>query len=214
MDSNKDLQNLKRVYKSCLLKIEGLYSDATVLPSKDKIIRCMEGVKLEDIKVVIIGQDPFHGQGQANGLAFSVDEGIELPPPLKNIFKEIKSDLNISNSSGNLIKWKNQGVLLLNKVLTVELDKAGSHKEVIGWESFTEELVSIISKVGSNVVFMLWGNDAKSLQPLVDEKRHLVLTATHPSPLSASKGFFGCKHFSKANKYLIENKRSAIDWSV
>jgi len=167
----------------------------------------------ESVKVVIIGQDPYHGQGQANGLAFSVSKEVAIPPSLKNIYKEIERDLNIKNVHGDLRCWAEQGVLLLNSILTVEENLAGSHQN-IGWENFTDKTISSLSKYRDNIVFLLWGSKSIKKSNLIDDKKHLVLTAPHPSPLSAYRGFIGCSHFSKCNQYLKEKGLVSIDWSI
>jgi uracil-DNA glycosylase len=166
------------------------------------------------VKVVILGQDPYHGPGQAHGLCFSVPFGIQPPPSLKNIFKELVTDIGIAvPGHGNLTSWARQGVLLLNATLSVRANEAGSHQKR-GWETFTDAAISAISSHQSNVVFMLWGNYAMAKQSLIDPNKHLILTAVHPSPLSASRGFFGCRHFSKANEYLKLHHKEQIDWSL
>lgn len=183
-----------------------------VFPEQKSIFKAFELCAFENIKVVILGQDPYHGVGQANGLAFSVNEGIKIPPSLKNIYKEIKSDLLIDEAQhGDLSSWAAQGVLLLNAVLTVQEGAPGSHQHK-GWERFTDSVISKINDEKSGVVFLLWGNYAKSKQGLINEHKHYVLTAPHPSPLSAYQGFLGCKHFSKCNNYLQLQGKSPIDW--
>ena len=177
----------------------------------DNIFNALNLVKFEDVKVVILGQDPYHEPGQAHGLSFSVLDGVALPPSLVNIYKEIESDLGIKcEKSGNLTRWAKQGVLLLNTTLTVRKGQANSHSE-IGWKIFTHEIIKALSKREKPIVFMLWGSHAQSYAPEI-EKQHLVLKAPHPSPLSSYRGFFGCKHFSKANNFLIENHITPIDW--
>lgn len=166
-----------------------------------------------DIKVVILGQDPYHGPNQACGLSFSVPNGVKTPPSLKNIYKEIEQDLSTQiNKNGNLEDWAKQGVFLLNASLTVEAGKAGSHSN-IGWNIFTDNVIKIISSKYSNIVFMLWGNYARTKAQYIDSSKHLILEAAHPSPL-ARGAFFGCKHFSKCNNYLIEHKIKPIDWTL
>ena len=167
----------------------------------------------EKVKVVILGQDPYHETGQANGLAFAVDEETRVPPSLQNIFKEIGSDLGKSlvHTSGDLTRWAEQGVLLLNATLTVRAHTAGSHQEK-GWELFTDAVIRALSQERAGLVFMLWGNYAKAKGAHIDRNKHLVLEAPHPSPFSAASGFFGCKHFSKANGYLIAHDKTPIDW--
>lgn len=195
-----------------LLKEE--QSGKVIFPPKEKVFNAFEKCSFENLKVVIIGQDPYHGIGQANGLAFSVSDGIKIPPSLRNIFKEINSDLGIPIPiNGDLSTWAEKGVLLLNAVLTVEEGKPGSHQNK-GWERFTDEIIKMISDEKSGIVFLLWGNYAKSKSDIIDEKKHLILTAAHPSPLSAYNGFFQCKHFSKTNKYLTIMEKTPIDWST
>ena len=167
---------------------------------------------LNNVKVVIIGQDPYHGQGQANGLSFSVNDGIPIPPSLLNIFKELESDLNIPiPNSGNLQSWANQGVLLLNTVLTVEKDNANSHKD-LGWEIFTKKAIEIVSSKLNNIVFILWGKQAQSMEDVIDTSKHFIITSVHPSPLSAHRGFFGSNPFSKTNKFLKSKGIKPINW--
>jgi uracil-DNA glycosylase len=189
------------------------YSKKTIFPPKNKIYSFMHHCELPDVKVVILGQDPYHNVGQAHGLAFSVPSKIVAPPSLINIYKELETDITgfKKPNHGNLIGWAKQGVLLLNAVLTVEAHKANSHAGK-GWERFTDVIIEEISKKG-NVAFMLWGNYAIKKAAKVDTKKNLVLKAAHPSPLSASRGFFGCKHFSKANNYLNKCGSKEINWS-
>ena len=169
---------------------------------------------LNEVKVVIIGQDPYHGQGQANGLSFSVNDGIPIPPSLLNIFKELESDLSIPlPNSGNLQSWANQGVLLLNTILTVEKDNANSHKD-LGWEIFTKKAIEIVSSQLENIVFILWGKQAQSIEDVIDTSKHYIIASVHPSPLSAHRGFFGSKPFSKTNKFLKSKKINPIDWKL
>lgn len=184
-----------------------------IYPPGSKIFRAFDLCPLDAVKVVILGQDPYHGAGQAMGLSFSVPEGIAAPPSLKNIFKEIESDLGI-RMSGNpdLEPWARQGVLLLNSVLTVRAGVAASHAG-LGWQNFTDEVIKLISERCEGVVFMLWGNYARSKAGLIDSNRHLVLQAAHPSPL-ARGAFFGCRHFSQANAYLVRTGRSPINWQL
>lgn len=186
-----------------------------ILPAESDIYRAFELCTWENVHVVIIGQDPYHGHGEANGLAFSVSHGVKVPPSLKNIYKELCADLKIAAPShGCLDSWASQGILLINATLTVKLDSAGSHQK-IGWEQFTDKIVEKLSQKKENLVFMLWGNYAKKKAvDLIDTKKHLVLTAAHPSPLAASRGFFGCKHFSKCNQYLKENNLPEINWKL
>ena len=184
-----------------------------IYPPGSKIFRAFDLCPLDAVKVVILGQDPYHGAGQAMGLSFSVPEGIAAPPSLKNIFKEIESDLGIRMSgSPDLEPWARQGVLLLNSVLTVRAGVAASHAG-LGWQNFTDAVIKLISERCERVVFMLWGNYARSKAGLIDSGRHLVLQAAHPSPL-ARGAFFGCRHFSQANAYLVKTGRSPINWQL
>ena len=187
------------------------YSIREIYPSEQNIFNALNHVPLDKIKVVIIGQDPYHEPGQAQGLSFSVPENVDIPPSLVNIMKEIEDDLHITcYKNGNLERWANQGVLLLNTVLTVRRGMANSHKDK-GWEILTRKIIEIVGQREKPAVFMLWGSYAQSFAPLI-AKQHLVLKAPHPSPLSAYRGFFGCKHFSKCNEFLIKNSESPIDW--
>ncbi len=185
----------------------------TIYPAPQNIFKAFTLSPLPSVRVVVLGQDPYHGKGQACGLCFSVETGTPLPPSLKNIYKEIESDCDIKKdfSNGNLESWGRQGVFLLNSVLSVVADSPASHKGR-GWEEFTNIVITTISERQDNVVFMLWGNFAKSKKPLIDTRKHLVLEAAHPSPFSAHSGFFGCKHFSKCNEYLRENNKKEIIW--
>lgn len=189
------------------------YSSTTCFPNGNKIFEAFNLCSFKDLKVVIIGQDPYHGVGQAHGLCFSVNDGISHPPSLINIFKEIEKDLAIPYpKSGNLTRWANQGVLLLNATLTVRAHQAGSHQKK-GWEQFTDEVISIISSAKENVVFLLWGGYAKKKGLKIDKSKHCVLTCGHPSPLSANRGYwFGNKHFSKTNSYLNSKDLTPINW--
>lgn len=184
-----------------------------IYPPGPLIFRAFELTPLEAVKVVILGQDPYHGPGQAMGLSFSVPDGVRTPPSLVNIFKEIQSDLGISMSgSPNLEPWACQGVLLLNAILTVGAGAALSHKD-IGWYNFTDEVIRVLNERREGLVFMLWGNFARAKKQLIDTTRHLVLEAAHPSPL-AGGAFFGCRHFSKANAWLLSHGQTAIDWQL
>lgn len=186
----------------------------TVYPAGQLIFNAFNTTPFDEVKVVILGQDPYHNPGQAHGLAFSVPENVAPPPSLINIFKEIQEDLGLQMvRTGTLVKWAKQGVLLLNAALTVEAHMPMSHSK-IGWHHFTDDVIRIISERKDHVVFMLWGGFAKGKAPLIDKNKHLVLTAAHPSPLSAHNGFFGCQHFSKANKWLQEHGLKPIDWSL
>ena len=184
-----------------------------IFPPGSQIFRAFDLTPADQVKVVILGQDPYHGPGQAHGLSFSVPEGIPAPPSLKNIFKEIESDMGVRMSGyPNLENWARQGVLLLNAVLTVRSGEAASHSK-IGWEQFTDAVISYISDNCEGVVFMLWGNFARGKRVLIDASRHCVLEAAHPSPL-ARGAFFGCRHFSRANTWLIANGKSPINWQL
>ena len=184
-----------------------------IFPPGSQIFRAFDLTPADQVKVVILGQDPYHGPGQAHGLSFSVPEGIPAPPSLKNIFKEIESDMGVRMSGyPNLENWARQGVLLLNAVLTVRSGEAASHSK-IGWEQFTDAVISYISDNCEGIVFMLWGNFARGKRELIDASRHCVLEAAHPSPL-ARGAFFGCRHFSRANSWLIANGKSPINWQL
>ncbi len=186
---------------------------AVVYPPGSQIFSALDSTPFEQVRVVILGQDPYHGPGQAHGLCFSVREGVPTPPSLQNIYKEIEQDLGLPvPAHGNLEHWAKQGVLLLNAVLTVERGQAGAHQGK-GWERFTDKIVNLLSAEREGLVFLLWGSYAIKKGASIDRKRHLVLTAPHPSPLSAYRGFFGCQHFSKANRYLQEQGAPAINWT-
>jgi uracil-DNA glycosylase len=187
------------------------YENQTVYPPKSKVFSAF-ATPFDDIKVVIIGQDPYHGPHQAHGLAFSVQPDVATPPSLVNIFKEINSDTGQPIPiNGTLQRWADQGVLLLNNTLTVEAHNAGSHRGK-GWEQFTDTMIEMLNNEREGLVFLRWGRDARNKKTLVDTNKHLVLEAAHPSPLSAYNGFFGCKHFSKTNAHLIMNNKHPIDW--
>lgn len=188
------------------------YGAQTVYPPGKEIFRAFDCADFNNLKVVIIGQDPYHGPGQANGLCFSVREGVTMPPSLKNIFKEIQADLGKPfPKTGELERWATQGVLLLNATLTVRASAPGSHQK-IGWEEFTDAVIKEISDQKSNLVFLLWGAYAQKKGEIIDRSKHLVLMSAHPSPFSAARGFFGNKHFSKANDYLKSKGLKEIDW--
>jgi uracil-DNA glycosylase len=187
-----------------------------IYPKGSEYFSAMNTTPLDKVKVVILGQDPYHGPDQAHGLCFSVRDGVKIPPSLVNIFKEIRSDLNLSDgtlSSGNLTAWAQQGVLLLNSVLTVERHQAASHQGK-GWETFTDSVIKVLSEQKESCVFMLWGSYAQKKGSVIDTDRHLVLKAPHPSPLAAHRGFFGCRHFSRCNEYLEEKGKSPIEWVI
>jgi uracil-DNA glycosylase len=188
------------------------YKSATVYPQPKDVFRAFELCPFNKVEVVILGQDPYHGAGQANGLSFAVRSGVTLPPSLKNIFKEIESDLGyVPIQDGDLSRWARQGVLLLNATLTVRAQTPGSHQDK-GWEEFTDSVIRCLSEKRENLVFILWGNYAKAKGRVIDKSKHLVIESAHPSPFSASNGFLGSKPFSRANKYLKEHKRTEIDW--
>ncbi|MFD1328040.1 uracil-DNA glycosylase [Mycoplana ramosa] len=185
-----------------------------IFPKGTEYFRALDLTALEDVKVVILGQDPYHGEGQAHGLCFSVRPGVRIPPSLVNIYKEIEADLGIAPPRhGFLEQWARQGVLLLNSVLTVEMGRAASHQGQ-GWERFTDAVIRVVNDSEKPVVFMLWGAYAQKKAAFVDPQRHLVLRAPHPSPLSAHSGFLGCRHFSKANAFLESRRRQPIDWRL
>ena len=186
----------------------------TLYPPGRLIFNAFERTPFDQVKVVILGQDPYHGKGQAHGLCFSVPRGIPQPPSLVNIFKELHSDLGVPiPEHGNLVKWADQGVLLINATLTVRDSQAGSHQKR-GWESFTNRVIEVVSQEKSGVVFLLWGRFAQAKESLIDSNKHLILKSAHPSPLSAYNGFFGCRHFSKTNKYLEGSEKTGIDWAL
>lgn len=187
-------------------------SKKIIFPEVQNFFKALDLVEVKDVKVVILGQDPYHGEGQAHGLSFSVRDGVRIPPSLKNIFAELKSDLDIEPSlSGDLSRWAEQGVLLLNTVLTVEKEKAASHQNQ-GWEKFTDKIISVINENCEHVVFILWGANAQKKASFVDRSKHLVLESAHPSPLSSYRGFFGSRPFSKANSWLKKMGRKEINW--
>ena len=188
------------------------YASNTIFPPAGQIFNAFNTCPFNNVKVVILGQDPYHGPGQAHGLCFSVNDGIQFPPSLQNIFKEITSDLGIPvPKTGNLTRWAEQGVLLLNATLTVRASQAGSHQGK-GWEEFTDAVIKTISEKAENVVFILWGSYAIKKKSLINASKHCILTAPHPSPLSSYRGFFGCKHFSQTNTYLTSKGKTPINW--
>ena len=189
------------------------YGKGAVYPPGSLIFNAFDACPFDNVKAIIIGQDPYHGPGQAHGLCFSVKDGIDFPPSLVNIFKEIESDLGIRvKASGELSRWAGQGVLLLNATLTVRAHQAGSHQRK-GWEDFTDYVIKVLNEEKQNMVFFLWGAYAQKKGESIDRSRHLVLESVHPSPLSASRGFFGNRHFSRCNDYLAKNGISPVDWS-
>ena len=206
-------QEFQQPYFESLVKfVKTAYRHHQVYPPAKEIFRAFDLCSLEDTKVVIIGQDPYHGPYQANGLCFSVHEKVATPPSLRNIFTEIHNDLGIPMPpNGNLERWARQGVLLLNATLTVEARKPGSHQNK-GWETFTDAVIATVSKTKEHVVFLLWGAYAKQKTNLIDANKHMILTSPHPSPYSADRGFFGNRHFSKANTYLQNHQLKPIEW--
>jgi len=204
----------KPYYIDLTKKIAEEYNTRIIYPPKDDIFNAFTYTPLDKVKVVIIGQDPYHGDGQAHGLSFSVQYGIDIPPSLVNIYKELETEYGcyIPNN-GYLEKWARQGVLLLNTVLTVRAHEAASHRQY-GWEKFTDAAISVVNELDRPVVYMLWGSPAQKKQSLITNPKHLVLKAPHPSPLSAYRGFFGCGHFKMCNDFLAENGLSTIDWQI
>ena len=204
----------KDYYKKLREFLKKEYKTKKIYPSMFDIFNALKYTSYEDVKVVIIGQDPYHGEGQAHGLCFSVKKGVEPPPSLKNIFKEINSELGISiPNHGELTKWANQGVLLLNAVLTVREGSANSHRNC-GWENFTDRVIELLNEREKPIIFLLWGKNAKEKGRLITNKNHVILETVHPSPLSAYGGFFGCGHFIKTNEILKSLGEKEIDWSL
>ncbi len=206
----KDYLN-SNAYKNLMHKVDNLYNSNICYPEYHNIFNALNSLKYEDVKVVIIGQDPYHGEGEAHGLAFSVREGIKMPPSLRNIFKELKDDVGIERSKTDLTDWVNQGVLLLNAVLTVTKDTPGSHKD-IGWQEFSDLVITKLNERKTPVIFVLWGNYAISKEKLINNPIHYIIKSVHPSPLSANRGFFGSKPFSKINNYLEKDYDYQIKW--
>ena len=202
----------KDYFKELAGKVRQAYLAGTVYPPPKYIFNAFDLCPFDKVKVVIIGQDPYHGPGQAHGLSFSVTDGVRPPPSLQNIYKEIKADVGTEvPKSGNLERWARQGVLLLNASLTVEKGQPNSH-QLFGWERFTDAAIKKVSDEKEHVVFLLWGRFAQNKAELIDSSKHLVLTAAHPSPFSAHNGFFGCRHFSKTNEYFKEHDMTPIEW--
>ena len=194
--------------------IDSEYKTKTIFPKYENIFRAFNLLKPNELKVVIIGQDPYHGVNQANGLAFSVCDRCKIAPSLKNIFKELIDDINCdAPANGNLTKWAEQGVLLINSVLTVEESKPNSHKDK-GWENFTDNIIKKLSDLDENIVFILWGASSQKKEKLIDADKHCIIKSAHPSPLSAYRGFFGSKPFSKTNEYLLKHNKKEIDWCL
>ena len=207
-------ESKKEYYQKLHEFVDQEYATKTIFPPRENIFFALKNTPYEYVKVVIIGQDPYHGVGEAHGMCFSVNPGIKVPPSLQNIYKEIRRDLGCKiPNNGYLLKWARQGVLMLNSVLTVEKDKPASHQGK-GWEIFTDRIIEEINKKDTPVVFLLWGNFAKQKQALITNPKHLVLTSSHPSPFAVRYGFDGCGHFSKTNAFLIENNIAPIDWQI
>lgn len=201
-------------FKKFMKKIEHEYKTKTCYPAYENIFNALKMTPYEKVKVVIIGQDPYHGEGQAHGLSFSVQKGIAKPPSLQNIFKELKDDLGIPISeNGDLTKWAKEGVLLLNSILTVEKNKPLSHKDY-GWQLLTDHIIKILNQKNTPIVFILWGSFARSKKTFITNSKHLIIESAHPSPLSAYNGFFGSKPFSKTNQFLKANKIKEVDFKL
>lgn len=201
-------------FKKFLSIVDNEYKTKTIFPPRDYVFNALKLTPYNNVKVVIVGQDPYHGVGEAHGLSFSVQKGIKIPPSLQNIYKELNDDLKIPpKDNGDLTNWAKEGVLLLNAVLTVEKDKAASHRN-LGWELFTDYIIKLVNAKDTPVVFILWGNFAKEKKKLITNSKHLVLTSPHPSPFSAYSGFFGSKPFSKTNEFLVKTGQKPIDWSL
>lgn len=205
INENHDFSSLKETLSS-------RYQSGNVFPPREEIYTAFDLTPFENVKVVILGQDPYHGEGQAHGLAFSVNDGIKLPPSLRNIYKELEADLGIKRHSGSLKDWAREGVLLLNTVLTVDESQANSHRG-LGWEVFTDSVIEAVSDNLEGVVFILWGKPAQRKIKLIDTTKHHIIQSVHPSPLSAYRGFFGSKPFSQTNDYLVSQGLKPIDWS-
>lgn len=208
-------EEFKKPYYAELYKfVKEEYSNEIVYPPSDDIFNAMHLTPLSEVKVLILGQDPYHNQGQAHGLCFSVQPDVAIPPSLKNIYKELQADLGCTiPNNGYLVKWAKQGILMLNTVLTVRAHKPLSHQGK-GWEQFTDAIIEAVNAQDRPIVYMLWGKPAQRKASMLNNPKHLVLKAAHPSPLSASHGFFGCKHFSQANQFLEENGMQPIDWQI
>lgn len=207
-----EIESKKEYFQQLQLFLDKEYEEKTIYPKREDIYNAIYACELEEAKVVILGQDPYHGQGQAHGLSFSVQEGVKIPPSLRNIFKEIVSDTGQEvNDHGNLDYLARQGVLLLNTVLTVPEGKPNSHAKK-GWEKFTQAIIEACNQREEPMVFILWGNNAKEKLPFIDDTKHCVITSVHPSPLSASRGFLGSKPFSQTNDFLIKQGKTPIQW--
>lgn len=209
-DILSDIYN-KEYFLNIKEKVRSEYKHKTIFPPAPKVFNALRLTPYKDIKVVILGQDPYHGVGEANGLCFSVNHGIKMPPSLKNIYKELHIDLGITRTDTDLTDWAKQGVLLLNSVLTVEKDKPASHK-FIGWEEFTDDIIKKVNLHEEPVVFILWGNFAKSKAKYITNPKHLIISSSHPSPFSVNYGFFGSRPFSKTNEFLKKNNLKEIEW--
>ena len=206
---NKEYMNELELFLNHQIK-----AGKTIYPKEENIFAALNATPLDKVKVVILGQDPYHGENQAHGLSFSVNKGVKIPPSLRNIFQELHDDLSVPIAShGNLEHWAKGGVLLLNNVLTVEKANAGSHQKK-GWEIFTDKIIEVINEQRSDIVFLLWGAPAQKKAKKVDSKKHFILTSPHPSPLSSYRGWFGSKHFSKCNTYLKSKGMLEVDWST
>jgi len=204
----------KDYFKVLLDKVKSLYNEKIIYPKQTDLFKAFRNTSYKNTKVVILGQDPYHGENQAEGLSFSVKVGVKQPPSLQNIFKELHDDLGCAiPSHGSLVKWSEEGVLLLNTVLTVEKDKAASHKD-LGWETFTDAVIKKLNEKEEPIVFILWGSFARNKKILITNPKHLVLESAHPSPFSAYNGFFGSKPFSKTNLFLKKNNLEPIDWEI
>lgn len=201
----------KPYYKKLKKFLENEYQTKVIYPKPELVFNSINHIRFEDVKVVIIGQDPYHEPNQAHGLSFSVENGVELPPSLVNIFKEIKAEYGFQNTNGNLKNWVRQGVLLLNSVLTVQKGHANSHRSM-GWENLTQKIIDLLNQRNEPLVFILWGASAQKIGANINTQKHLVLKSVHPSPLSAYGGFFGCNHFKKANEFLKLHGKTEIDW--
>ncbi len=204
----------KEYYKELFSFVKNEYRDHVIYPPADDIFNALHLTKLEDVKVLILGQDPYFNENQAHGLCFSVRPGVDIPPSLKNIYEELRTDLGCKiPNNGHLTKWADQGVLLLNTVLTVRAHEPNSHQGK-GWEKFTDAIIKKVNEQDRPIVYMLWGKPAQTKIKMLNNEKHLILTAPHPSPLSAYRGFFGCKHFSKANEFLESHGIQPIDWQI
>lgn len=209
-----DEEYQKPYYVKLQSRLSAAYNEHSVYPAKDDIFNAFHLTSYHSVKIVILGQDPYHGAGQAHGLSFSVPSGIQIPPSLQNIFKELNQDLNVAiPESGCLISWAKEGVLLLNTVLTVEEGHPNSHKGW-GWEIFTDHVIHALNDHDAPLVFMLWGKNAQEKASMINSQRHLILKAPHPSPLSAHRGFLGCRHFSTANDFLVHHGQTPINWKI